>query len=429
LIQGRFARNAGWMMLGQCSNFFTQALYFILLARLLQVREYGTFAAAFALVNIVSPYSALGANMLFMRYVTKDRSVAGIYWGNSMVVMSVSSLLLLAVLTAAGPLLTHVRQPLVFVILVIANCLFLQLTQGAGAIFRTFEKMRHAAGLDALANVLRLLTVGILWLTLHRATVLEWCLGVLCCTGVSSAVAVTLVWREIGRPHVDFGIIRKRLGEGFGFAFAGTTQSVYNDVDKTMLGHYGMTVQNGIYTLAYRVVDFATSPIAALDYAVLPRYFKLSHISFAEVVRLARRTTLVATGIGLAISLCTHLVAPLLPPLVGHGFAEAVVALHWLCWLPPIRAIHRLMGGVLTSTGNQNLRTLAQFLAGGFNFLLNLWLIPAHGWLGAAWSSVATDGILAVMTVAGVMWLRHSFRQEHRSENEVAVELSAKGAE
>jgi O-antigen/teichoic acid export membrane protein len=114
---------------------------------------------------------------------------------------------------------------------------------------------------------------------------------------------------------------------------------------------------------------------------------------------------------------------------VGHGFAEAVVALHWLCWLPPIRAIHRLMGGVLTSTGNQNLRTLAQFLAGGFNFLLNLWLIPAHGWLGAAWSSVATDGILAVMTVAGVVWLRHSFRQEHRSENEVPVELSAKGAE
>jgi O-antigen/teichoic acid export membrane protein len=30
-----------------------------------------------------------------------------------------------------------------------------------------------------------------------------------------------------------------------------------------------------------------------------------------------------------------------------------------------------------------------------FNVLINLWLIPAYSWRGAAWSSIASDGLLA----------------------------------
>lgn len=404
------------MLLGQCGNFFTQALYFVLLARLLAVREYGVFAAAFALVTIVTPYSALGSNMLFMRYVTADRSVARTYWGNMMAVTTMSSLLITGLMLLIGPMLTHVRRPAVFVLLVIANCFFMQIVTGASSVFATFEKMKWSAALGTLSNLLRLAAVGVMRIALHHATVTQWCVGLLIATAVAAIVAFACVIREIGRGKVDVGLIRKRLGEGVSFAFAGTTQSVYNDVDKTMLGHYGLVVQNGFYTLAYRVVDFATAPIAALDSAVLPRYFRLSHNSFGSVVKLAIKSAGIALGTGLAISLCTLLAAPLVPHLVGHGFSGAVVALHWLAWLPPIRAIHRLVGGVLTSTGNQKLRTISQFIVAAFNVALNVWWIPAYGWIGAAWSSVATDGLLAVLTVALVAWLYSSPQLESQYE-------------
>jgi len=35
-----------------------------------------------------------------------------------------------------------------------------------------------------------------------------------------------------------------------------------------------------------------------------------------------------------------------------------------------------------------------------FNVFLNLWIIPAYGWRGAAWSSLASDGLLAA-----ILWL------------------------
>jgi O-antigen/teichoic acid export membrane protein len=39
------------------------------------------------------------------------------------------------------------------------------------------------------------------------------------------------------------------------------------------------------------------------------------------------------------------------------------------------------------------------------NFLLNLWWIPAYGWIGAAWSSVASDGLLALINALLLLWL------------------------
>src|SRR5580698_8037033 len=91
LRQHGVSRNAAWIFLGQGANVLLQAGYFVLLARLLGVREYGVFAGAFAVVNLVTPYSTLGAGMLFMRHVMVDRVRAAVYWGNSVAVTAAAT--------------------------------------------------------------------------------------------------------------------------------------------------------------------------------------------------------------------------------------------------------------------------------------------------------------------------------------------------
>jgi Na+-driven multidrug efflux pump len=39
---------------------------------------------------------------------------------------------------------------------------------------------------------------------------------------------------------------------------------------------------------------------------------------------------------------------------------------------------------------------LVQAAVAIFNILINFWIIPAHGWRGAAWSSIASDALLAL---------------------------------
>jgi O-antigen/teichoic acid export membrane protein len=108
--------------------------------------------------------------------------------------------------------------------------------------------------------------------------------------------------------------------------------------------------------------------------------------------------------------------------MVGRDFSGALIALRWLCWIPLLRGIHRMTGGALTGSGRQNLRTAAQLTVAAVNILLNLWWIPAYGWIGAAWSSVASDGLLALLTSLILLWI---WRQASRPQTGVLVEGEA----
>src|ERR1700729_4316224 len=99
LCNHQLARSASWLAIGQGANFFIQAACFLLLARLLGVTSYGIFAGVFALVNTVTPYSPLGSAMLFMRYVSMDRSVARLHWGNTIMTIVAVSIVLCGVVS------------------------------------------------------------------------------------------------------------------------------------------------------------------------------------------------------------------------------------------------------------------------------------------------------------------------------------------
>jgi O-antigen/teichoic acid export membrane protein len=408
------------MLLGQGTNFLLQAVYFILLARLLGVIEYGIFAGVFAMVNILTPYSSLGSGMLFMRYVSANRANAGVYWGNALLTTAVVSSLVAIGLRFLGPSLLKTSNPTLVLELVVANCLFSQISIVAGKVFQTLERMPLTALItlsSSLARLIVLLGMGLHFQGLaflrfaaapsagERATATQWALGILIGSGATALIAMALVRRTVGPVRCDPKLLVTKAGEGFGFSFAGTATSLYNDVDKVMLGHYGMVSQNGFYTLAYRVIDFATTPIGAIDAAVLPRFFHLYNAGLAPVIRLAVKSVKTAIIYAALIGVAIWFAAPLVPRIVGGDFSGVVTALRWLCWLPVLRSVHVLSGSALTSIGRQNMRTASQFSAAAVNLGLNFWWIPAYGWIGAAWSSVLCDGLLGILNATMLFWV------------------------
>jgi O-antigen/teichoic acid export membrane protein len=396
LRRHQVSRNASWLVAGQSASFLLQAIFFLLLTRLLGVNEYGIFSGALALITLATPYSSLGAGMLFMRYVTTDRSQAGLYWGNALLVTTSVTLLIALIFYFVGPVITHTQSHLIFFVLAIANCLFAQVSDLGSMVFQTFEKMRYTAALSFMANLVRVLSLLVMRAALHQATAFQWSVGILVASGVAAAATLFWVRKLTGPLEFDLGLVKRRLLDGLGFSFAGTTQNAYNDIDKTMLSHYGLNRENGFYSLAYRIVDFGSTPIIAIDSAVLPRLFQRSRESLARTFRLGFRSAALTSLIGLVVAVCILLVGPWVLRLVPNSYAEAMTALRWLCWLPPLRGIHRLTGGALTASGRQSWRTASQFTVAGMNLLLNIWWIPAYGWIGAAWASVAADGSLAI---------------------------------
>jgi O-antigen/teichoic acid export membrane protein len=92
---------------------------------------------------------------------------------------------------------------------------------------------------------------------------------------------------------------------------------------------------------------------------------------------------------------------------LGAEYLRTVEAVRWLAILPLFKTIHYFFADALSGAGFQGLRMCLQIVVAVFNVLVNLWIIPAYSWRGAAWSSLASDGLLALLMWIAVTVLRH----------------------
>jgi O-antigen/teichoic acid export membrane protein len=169
-----------------------------------------------------------------------------------------------------------------------------------------------------------------------------------------------------------------------------------------MLARLGTLPAAGVYAAAYRATAMAFTPIAGMLAATYARFFKRGQAGIAGSRRFAAELLPAAALYGAAAGIALFLAAPLLPRVLGPDYASAVGAVRWLAPLPLIQAFYYLAGDALTGAGHQRVRTGLQIGAAAADVLLCLWLIPAHQWLGAAWATLGSLGLLAVSLWAAV---------------------------
>jgi O-antigen/teichoic acid export membrane protein len=406
-------RNSLWMFSGQGLSLLAQAGYFIVIARLLGSTEYGLLAGAAASVGVLSQYGAFGSGLVFLRYVSPDHGRFREYWGNILLSCLTLGTALVVLLRLVAPLLLRNIDIRVIVLLAVGDCICGQLTTATSQVFQAFERMRYTAILNTAVSCSRMALAIAMLSLLHHASALEWARASLAISVATAGCSVAIVTIKLGLPRFQVALFLKRLWEGFIFAVSGCTTSVYNDVDKAMLAHFGMNAANGIYTMAYRVIDVSAMPIRSIHAAAFPRFFRhgaekdglAATEHFAK--RLLRRTSL----LGLAIAVVLYFSAPVIPLLVGKGFAPSVTALRWLCLIPFFRSFHLSAGDALAGAGRQTTRLIFQMIAALGNVGLNLALIPRFSWRGAAAASLITDGGLGVMMWIALLWWKHRVKR------------------
>jgi O-antigen/teichoic acid export membrane protein len=270
--------------------------------------------------------------------------------------------------------------------------------------------MRLTATLNLLTNLFRLILACSMLFVMHHAIARQWAVAMLVISICAACAAFTVVTHRFGWPRFKPSLLWTRGAEGFVFAVSGSTTSAYNDFDKVMLGHYGMTVANGIYSMAYRVINIATMPIQSIEAAAFPRFFREGAKGVSAVQPLAVKILKRTVVLGLASAVGIFLLAPIIPFFIGKGFTPSISALRWLCLIPFFRSFHLCAGDAIAGVGQQKLRLACQLIAAGSNFALNLYLIPHYSWLGAAIASLITDAGLAVLTWSVLFWLRRRER-------------------
>jgi O-antigen/teichoic acid export membrane protein len=407
--QGRnsaLARNSGWMFLGYGLKIIVQAGYFILIARSLGPAQYGAFIGTVAFIALASPFGGIGSGNLLVQNVSRNKDFFAEYWGNALLVSVTSGILLLALILSVAHFALPPTIPVTLIILVgLADILAVKGAEMGAQAFQATDQIRYTAFFTFLPYILRLIGALVAVYRWGHPSALQWGWIYFGCTVVSCAVALSLVRYKIGAPKIALWRIPREIEQGFYFSASMSAQTIYNDIDKTMLARLSTLAATGTYAAAYRLIDVAFAPVRSVLNAAYANFFRHGELGIAATYSYAKSILPKMIGYSLLIFVGMLVAAPVIPVVLGKEYAGAVEALRWLALLPLFKSLHYFLADSLTGAGYQRIRVIGQTGVAIFNVLLNLWLIPAYSWRGAAWASLASDAALVLAMYASVMFL------------------------
>jgi O-antigen/teichoic acid export membrane protein len=401
------ARNTGWMFLGQGLRLLIQAAYFVIIARSLGVEQYGAFAAVTAMVAILSPFVGLGCGNLIVKNVARHPELLDECFGNGLFTTLVTGFAGVGIVVGICRWVLPSSITVVIIIMVaLADLVGYRLLLLVASAFQALERLDKTAQLNVLISAARFVGIAATVAVVHHPSAELWSIVYAAATGVATLVSLVSAKTLVKSLRVDARRLRAELLEGLYFSGSLSAQTVYNDVDKTMLARLSTLGANGIYSAAYRLIDVAFIPVGAVLAAAYPGYFRHGHGKTQGTYEYARRLLTRPIAYSLLAFVGLLLGAPLIPRILGGEYSRAEEALRWLAILPLFKTIHYFFADALSGAGHQGLRMCLQIVVAIFNVLANLWVIPAYSWRGAAWSSLASDGFLALLMWIAIRTLR-----------------------
>ena len=274
-LQRESTRGFLWILGSRTLRIFVQAAYFILLTRGLGVQEYGLFMGVLALMKLAFPFASWGGPQLLVKNVSRDRALFSAYWGNAFCLSLItgSVCILLSLLAAHFIFLDRVSLATVFWVAV-AELLFARFFDLTLKSFLAIGQLHRNAQLGVINSLNNLLAALCLILLFDTPNALAWSFLYAASRLILAGIALGMVWPYLKGTRLELSLIRKELVEGFYFSVGLSSQTVYNDVDKTMLSRLATLEATGIYGAAYRLLDIAMTPIMTALVTAYARFFR-----------------------------------------------------------------------------------------------------------------------------------------------------------
>jgi O-antigen/teichoic acid export membrane protein len=413
------ARGGSIGLAGAVCTQLSLVLITLLLARWLGREDVGRYAQAYAFLVILSLLSLSGFGVAMTRFVAVHLAMGnqGAVRGTirlGVTFASGASMVLGLALWAMAPWLAgsvlHDAQ-LTMPLRVVACCLpLVSYTYAALAATMGYRTMRYSALIGHTVEPLARMVLTAVSLLLGHGLA-----GPMIALVISNAVAAVLAaWalrRKLGRPVARPSYNLRQLLSFSMVSWMGslaTTGLIW--ADTIMLGIFVGSDQVGLYNVATRLVTMATFVMPAITSAFAPRIADLYHRGRTESLR---RTYAVATSWVLRLSLPGFVACAALPSdllrVFGRTFVAGAAVTLILVAGKFVHVITGPCGRMLDMSGRPIWSTLDNVTALTVNILLNLWLIPRHGIIGAAiawaFSIFVVDGarMLQVWRIMGML--------------------------
>ena len=396
----RSAGNVLWMLLAEVAGKGAGLVFFVIVARALGAEEFGHFTFAISFIPLFLIFANWGLDSAFVREVARNRERVSELFASGLVLLAGLGMAGLAVSFAAALLFVDHGGPYEALVIVGLALFCDEVSSFIGTIFKGFERMEFFA-LAVLAN--RVLSTALSAAVLIAgAGLVPVCLAYL--AGSVGGLLFGLAALKRYFPPVSLSSARREtvaglFGIGLPLGFAGFLSTAVYRIDAVMLGLIKGPVPLAIYGVAYRFFESLLFVAWALANVALPR------ISLArgreETTRIVELTSAALLAFYLPIAVGAPFAADwIVVTLFSSKYAAAgsvVPVLTAAALFYGIEAFGRITAIAL---GHRKEILWITGLTLVFNVAANSVAIPLYGFRGAAWTTLATEILGAILLAA-----------------------------
>jgi len=392
-------RNMGWMTL---PNLIVKPAWFLFITlvciRYMGLTEYGVMTAALALMSICDGSLTLGSSPYTIRELACDPSRSNQFFSNLLVSRTLLSLL--AIFIGLGIRYVLGTGALDVVLFAGSYVFFRNLLEYCRAIFRAHERFQVEAGSTIVEKAL-VIGAGS-WALSVAPDAASAMLGM--SAGMGVAFLGTFAWTSrhmaaFRLSELSWSFFRKAIPHAVPLGLSSVFVLLYYRTDSIMLEAMEGDLVTGQYGLAFRITEAMILLPFIVSTVLLPRLSSLRDGDEGAFGRLFARGILGMAIVSGAAALIVWILAPWAIPFLDPS-PEAIPAIGLLRILLisfVLNAINQIGITHLTATHQQNRLALVLASAAVVNIGLNLTLIPSMSATGAAWATVATQGLILML--------------------------------
>jgi O-antigen/teichoic acid export membrane protein len=361
---------------------------------------YGDYASIGAVVSIGLPFINFGVGPIMVRELSVNPDRREQIFGAGLTFRAILGLAAVLGTAAVLPFIPVDRQLAVALVLCLLSELCLLGIRICAEVFYTFEKME----IETFISLTNRVTAIILLLG-----VVHFDLGFLAVfftfTAVNSMAFFAALWvvnarflkpRLVLRGDLIWGWFKKALPIAISFAFLDS----FLRVDILILRVYRDPSEIAYFDVAYKIMYRLPLVTAILATALSPAMARLAENRQERFRGLVEQALKLLLIIAIPITLVLHILGPhLMAPFFGAQFKPSGLAIAALSWCLFFAFFEPFLTGVLVSMNKTWVVPITNGVILAVNLLLDLLLIPRHGYLGACYANICAYGLWFVISL------------------------------
>ena len=391
-------RNTFALTAARIISMFLTFLLLVFVARNLGSEPFGNYNFALILVSFFIIVAEFGFSNLVIRDVAKEKSRVQKYLSNVLVLrflLVIAALLVLVLFIENSNYSPHLKT----IVYIVALASFINsLSQVFRYHFQSFEVMEFESLVVIIQSIIFFL-FGMLVL-LQGFGLLEVVIVYLFANIISFILSAFLVLAKISRFswNIDFKLWRSLLLDGFIFALITIFLLVYTKINVLFLEHFFGSAVVGLYTASQRLVESLIVIQTNFLIAIYPALSVSFHADKVRFFRLFEKSFKLLVVVGLPIAVFLFIAAEKIVLFIyGVEFLESVAVLRVISWIVPLSFLNGLLFYSLFAVNKQRAVAAIFCVIALLGLLLNFYLVPLFGLLGASVSFLASEALLFIL--------------------------------